>query len=908
MLHSILFYLFNKSNLILLLDRPFLHQVLLSMDNDESTDANQPLNPNAAHSNAISLATLAKTISKFKRSARHAYNRKNIVHEDQYFWTLRLAMLMPAFIGNTLSISPFVEIKVQKEANHFIINCSYGDIEWSIKRKLGAFFKLHAELTSMKFGRRDLPSLPDFPIERREQADQPYKIQVYLQRLIANFTFTHLEYDILSFFSVSSHSFLRAPLKPLELNLKAHHLVALPTHLKIFHWTGYVSVYGVVFDTCLVLFAGQWNKDILAILILDQSFRITMQHKSKLNPNIKLELSNYFNHLNIKLNKHESHLFYNYINKMTSTSIYSNYHRYDSFAPVRNGGVTYFIDSCNYFNALFDCLESANKSIYIADWWLTPELYLKRPYAKNEHTRLDRVLLRAAERNVSIYILIYKEFNIALPNDSEHTKQYLNQLHHNIHVQRHPDHFTTNGSLLWSHHEKFVVVDDMYGFVGGMDLCLGRWTRQLHLLLDDSEDMTDRMLPGQDYNNARLKDFNKVRTRWDKDIISREEPRMPWHDIHSQIQGESVLDLILHFVQYWNHGKLSKTKGEIVPYLMPNNQRCKMKISNDFVTTQVIRSASAWSIGQPVEKSILNAYISLIQNAKSFIYIENQFFISNANNSEYVHNTIARELVNRIKSAHFKGEVFRVYLLIPLFPGFQFDLKSEQGNTAKLILQFQFDTISRGEDSIYGLLQRDGIDPNLYFRVFGLRNYAIKEGHLAMHEQIYIHSKLIIVDDEKCLVGSANINDRSMVGDRDSEVAVVSEYKTSDYLESMMHIKNPIKQLRIDLWKEHLGDISINIDDPISEESWVLWATRSNANTNIYRSVFNPYPDDLMTTFKDMQNAGDFIIKEIELKELEELKSIRGHVVEFPVWFLKKQKQINDGLGIETLVPGELFI
>lgn len=39
--------------------------------------------------------------------------------------------------------------------------------------------------------------------------------------------------------------------------------------------------------------------------------------------------------------------------------------------------------------------------------------------------------------------------------------------------------------------------------------------------------------------------------------------------------------------------------------------------------------------------------------------------------------------------------------------------------------------------------------------------------------QIYVHSKLLIIDDRIALIGSANINDRSLLGSRDSEVCSV---------------------------------------------------------------------------------------------------------------------------------------
>ena len=40
-----------------------------------------------------------------------------------------------------------------------------------------------------------------------------------------------------------------------------------------------------------------------------------------------------------------------------------------------------------------------------------------------------------------------------------------------------------------------------------------------------------------------------------------------------------------------------------------------------------------------------------------------------------------------------------------------------------------------------------------------------------MRHMVYVHSKMMIVDDEHIIIGSANINQRSMAGDRDTEIA-----------------------------------------------------------------------------------------------------------------------------------------
>ena len=61
-----------------------------------------------------------------------------------------------------------------------------------------------------------------------------------------------------------------------------------------------------------------------------------------------------------------------------------------------------------------------------------------------------------------------------------------------------------------------------------------------------------------------------------------------------------------------------------------------------------------------------------------------------------------------------------------------------------------------------------------YIKIFGLRNHTVMDNK-PVSEIVYVHSKLMIVDDRYCILGSANINDRSMVGNRDSELAVLVE-------------------------------------------------------------------------------------------------------------------------------------
>lgn len=76
---------------------------------------------------------------------------------------------------------------------------------------------------------------------------------------------------------------------------------------------------------------------------------------------------------------------------------------------------------------------------------------------------------------------------------------------------------------------------------------------------------------------------------------------------------------------------------------------------------------------------------------------------------------------------------------------------------------------------------------------------------------IYVHSKLMIIDDEYLILGSANINERSMSGDRDSEICVECWQPA---FTNVGRARGGIHQFRMSLWAEHTGESAIEFLEP----------------------------------------------------------------------------------------------
>ena len=174
---------------------------------------------------------------------------------------------------------------------------------------------------------------------------------------------------------------------------------------------------------------------------------------------------------------------------------------------------------------------------------------------------------------------------------SAHTKHHLERLHPNISVFRHPDHLpdrkvlqsdilssfqnmsltaanlsklpgdavqgiygVSEGAILyWAHHEKLCLIDGRTAFMGGLDLCYGRWDTYQHSIADAHPgDLSKTIFPGQDFNNARIMDFHDVRN-WENNKLDRtKSSRMGWSDVALCLAGPTVEDLKAHFSERWN--------------------------------------------------------------------------------------------------------------------------------------------------------------------------------------------------------------------------------------------------------------------------------------------------------------------------------------------------------------------
>ena len=378
-------------------------------------------------------------------------------------------------------------------------------------------------------------------------------------------------------------------------------------------------------------------------------------------------------------------------------------------------------------------------------------------------------------------------------------------------------------------------------FIGGLDATKGRWDT-----------------PGKEIFSTlgthHHGDFNQVML----DADEQEGPRQPWQDIHCQVEGPAAHDVVTNFENRW-------TTQTNVPGALFNANRSSVLLSQEenvysgegAFEAQVFRSIDRYSDNtvSGIEADCHQAWIQGIQNSERFLYIENQYFMGasdawlQGNSSATSSNRIPNVIVERIVRAIREKKRFAAYIVIPLFP---------EGDPASAVMQeilfWQRNTIAAMYAEIAKALtaQHSHDHPTHYLNFYTLgqrkpgeakpkeaisRGDKSRRGLVLKHCRIpiYVHSKMLIADDDYIVIGSCNINDRSMAGDRDTEIAI-------GLRQASKGAKGDIHAFRLSLWTEHL-DMRDRLDPVcMTPESTDCLKFINNKTTQSWTAHADDYP------------------------------------------------------------------
>jgi len=566
-------------------------------------------------------------------------------------------------------------------------------------------------------------------------------------------------------------------------------------------------------------------------------------------------------------------------------------------APLKDGNL-YANGSC--WEDLYQKLQRAEKFIYATGWsfWVHT-VFVRNAYDGASH--FGNLLKAKAASGVRVCMLVWDDQTSGtvfmgkeglMGTKDEETREFFKNTNVNAKlVARETDdktafHKRAFATAVYTHHQKSVIMDQpdevrgrkrIVCFVGGLDITTGRYDTPEHPIFRTLQTDEHR----EDFYSNCIAGINP-----------ETGPRQPWHDIHGYLEGAVARDVMQNFEERWykqaaeDINKLFDLNAD--PSIIwlgdeaivseeedPETWHCQYFRSIDGRSAVFDAKALANSEvffrkkGRPIDMSIQRAYAHYIRNAENFIYIENQYFLGSSNewkkgvfgdslaSTDGATHVIPMEIALKIAAKIRAGEHFCAYILIPLYSegipesGAVQEILCWQRNTVELMYNTINEELRRHQDLHPGKKPTDFLS----FFCLGQREYPPED---AVHDpiaklgrhMIYVHSKMLIVDDSTILIGSANINQRSMDGGRDTEMAF-GAYQPHHLVENKNLPRGQIHGFRKSLFAEHMGakfyDWFDTPDTPeamraareIGEENWKIYA---DDNLQLMNSHWMNYP------------------------------------------------------------------
>jgi phosphatidylserine/phosphatidylglycerophosphate/cardiolipin synthase-like enzyme len=323
-----------------------------------------------------------------------------------------------------------------------------------------------------------------------------------------------------------------------------------------------------------------------------------------------------------------------------------------------------------------------------------------------------------------------------------------------------------------SHHQKLVVVRHPgspardVAFVGGIDLG--------HSRNDDSAH----------HGDPQAMNF--------PDVYG---PRPPWHDIQAEVRGPAVHDLEQAFRERW-YGSSVLDLPSPVRQLYDRAYHMGAMTSRPLPeptahdetrrgthAVQVLRTYPARLRRYPFaphgERSIAHAYRKVFARAQCLVYLEDQYLWS-------------RPVARIIASALRDKPGLHVIAVVPRYPDSDGPITRIPGML--------------GQHEVIHACAAAGGER---FAVYDLENHQ--------GTPVYVHAKVVVVDDVWAMVGSDNLNRRSWSHDSELSIGVLdSKLDAREPRDPAGHgdgARTFARDLRLRLWREHLDRRADDVDD-----------------------------------------------------------------------------------------------
>jgi phosphatidylserine/phosphatidylglycerophosphate/cardiolipin synthase-like enzyme/uncharacterized membrane protein YdjX (TVP38/TMEM64 family) len=364
--------------------------------------------------------------------------------------------------------------------------------------------------------------------------------------------------------------------------------------------------------------------------------------------------------------------------------------------------VAFLIDGAPYFRTLADAIDRAERSIWLVGWDFHTRICLRRDGDEEDPSDCLVERLEAALRRRPALRVHVLEWDFAVIYAAE--RELLPLLRFGFQTQqRLAFRLDSSHPLGGSHHQKIAVIDGALAFAGGIDLAAGRWDTPEHA----------------------------------KEDPRRNDPGLgaypPFHDVQVAVDGAAAGALAELVQERWR-----RATGRRLPAPPTSGDPWPAELAPDLrdVEVAVARTEPAHD-GRSEVREVERLYLDSIRAARSWIYLENQYFTS---------DSVGQALCERLQ----EEDGPEVVIVLPASSGGWLEETTMGVLRARLVKRLQ-------DADRHGRLRL------LHPRLPGVED-----------ESLTVHAKVCIVDGELARIGSANLANRSMGLDTECDLAIES--------------------------------------------------------------------------------------------------------------------------------------